>query len=128
MVADEIKTVLHIKDRLEERIIGQSHALDAIAQSIRTSRARMTDPRKPSGPDPEYTQAALDHEIEGTMLVRCVVGLNGKVRDCQVLKALPFMDHAVLDALERRTYSPALLDGKPIEVEYTFRIQLKLPE
>src|SRR5205085_941812 len=49
MVANEIKTVLQIKERLEERIIGQSHALDAIAQSVRTSRARMTDPRKPIG-------------------------------------------------------------------------------
>lgn len=49
MVGDEIKTVLQIKQRLEERIIGQAHALEAIAQSVRTSRARMTDPRKPIG-------------------------------------------------------------------------------
>ena len=49
MVADEINTILKIKDRLEERIIGQAHALDAIAQSVRTSRAKMTDPRKPIG-------------------------------------------------------------------------------
>jgi type VI secretion system protein VasG len=49
MVADEIKTVLNLKERLEERIIGQSHALEAIAQSVRTSRAHMTDPRKPIG-------------------------------------------------------------------------------
>lgn len=49
MVSDEIKTILNLKDRLEERIIGQAHALDAIAQAIRTSRAGMTDPRKPIG-------------------------------------------------------------------------------
>lgn len=49
MVSDEIKTILNLKERLEERIIGQSHALDAIAQAIRTSRAGMTDPRKPIG-------------------------------------------------------------------------------
>jgi len=34
---------------MEERIIGQSHALDAIAQRIRTSRANLTDPRRPIG-------------------------------------------------------------------------------
>ena len=34
---------------MEERIIGQSHALEAIAQSIRTSRAGLTDPRRPIG-------------------------------------------------------------------------------
>ncbi len=49
MVSNEIKTVLSLRQRLEERIIGQSHALEAIAQSIRTSRANLADPRKPIG-------------------------------------------------------------------------------
>jgi type VI secretion system protein VasG len=49
MVSDEIKTVLNMKDRLEERVIGQPHALAAIAETIRTSRAKLTDPRKPIG-------------------------------------------------------------------------------
>ena len=34
---------------MERRIIGQPHALEAIAQSVRTSRAGLTDPRKPIG-------------------------------------------------------------------------------
>jgi type VI secretion system protein VasG len=49
MVSDEIKTVLVLQERLMERVVGQDHALDAIAQAIRTSRAGLTDPRKPIG-------------------------------------------------------------------------------
>lgn len=49
MVLDEIKTVLTLKDKLEERVIGQAHALDAIAQRIRTARANLVDPRRPIG-------------------------------------------------------------------------------
>jgi type VI secretion system protein VasG len=49
MVSDEIKTVLNLKHKLMERVVGQDHALDAIAQAIRTSRAGLTDPRKPIG-------------------------------------------------------------------------------
>jgi type VI secretion system protein VasG len=49
MVANEIKTVLNLKALMGERIIGQDHALEAIAQAMRTSRARLTDPRKPIG-------------------------------------------------------------------------------
>jgi type VI secretion system protein VasG len=49
MVKDEIDAVLMLKPRMEERIIGQSHALDAIAQRIRTARANLTDPRRPIG-------------------------------------------------------------------------------
>ncbi|HTF95175.1 MAG TPA: AAA family ATPase, partial [Cellvibrio sp.] len=49
MVSNEIKAILELQDVLGQRVIGQPHALEAIAQSIRTSRAGLTDPRKPIG-------------------------------------------------------------------------------
>lgn len=49
MVSNEIKAILELQDALGQRVIGQPHALEAIAQSIRTSRAGLTDPRKPIG-------------------------------------------------------------------------------
>ncbi len=49
MLKDEINTVLSLKPLLEERVIGQTHALEAIAQRIRTARANLEDPGKPKG-------------------------------------------------------------------------------
>jgi type VI secretion system protein VasG len=49
MVSNEIRAVLTLNERMSERIVGQPHALDTIAQAIRTSRAKLTDPRKPIG-------------------------------------------------------------------------------
>jgi len=49
MLTDEIQTVLSLKDRLEERVIGQSHGLEAVSQRIRTARANLTDPKRPIG-------------------------------------------------------------------------------
>ncbi len=49
MVKDEIGTVLSLTDRLVERVIGQDHALDAIAQRVRTASANLEDPHKPRG-------------------------------------------------------------------------------
>jgi type VI secretion system protein VasG len=49
MRGDEIRTVLNLKDAMESRVVGQPHALEAVAQAIRTSRAKLTDPRKPIG-------------------------------------------------------------------------------
>ena len=49
MVSNEIKAILELQDALGQRVIGQPHALEAIAQSIRTSRAGLTDTRKPIG-------------------------------------------------------------------------------
>ncbi len=49
MVSNEIKAILELQDALGQRVIGQPHALEAIAQCIRTSRAGLTDSRKPIG-------------------------------------------------------------------------------
>ncbi len=49
MLADEINTVIALHERLERRVVGQSQALEAIAQRIRTARANLTDPRRPVG-------------------------------------------------------------------------------
>src|SRR5690625_6356555 len=49
MVAGEIQSVLDLSESLSQRVIGQNHALDAVAENIRTSRAGLTDPRKPIG-------------------------------------------------------------------------------
>jgi type VI secretion system protein VasG len=49
MMTDEVHTVLHLKDRLKSRVIGQDDGLDAIARRVRTFRAQLDDPGKPVG-------------------------------------------------------------------------------
>lgn len=89
---------------------------------------RMSHPQYLAGPSPQYTEKAIEREVQGTMVVKCVVTTEGRVHGCRVLKSLPFMDRAVIDALERRRYKPAALGGRPVEVDYTFRITLRLPD
>jgi len=49
MAGDELQAVMSLQERLQERVVGQDHALAAIAQAIRTNRAGLADPRKPIG-------------------------------------------------------------------------------
>jgi type VI secretion system protein VasG len=49
MIKDEIQTVLNLQPLLAARVIGQDHALDAIAQRVRTASASLEDPNKPRG-------------------------------------------------------------------------------
>jgi len=49
MVSDEVRTVQQLHPLLAERVIGQDHALQAIAQRVRTARAGLEDPNKPKG-------------------------------------------------------------------------------
>lgn len=47
MLKDEIDALLNLADILEKRIVGQRHALDAIARQMQGARANTADPRKP---------------------------------------------------------------------------------
>ena len=87
----------------------------------------MSAPTMISGSPPEYTAQAIERGVEGSMQVRCVITAGGLVRGCKVTKGLPFMNIAVVNALEKRRYKPALAQGKPVDVYYTFSIRLKLP-
>lgn len=127
MMADEIRTVLQLKERLEERIVGQSHALDAIAQSIRTSRADLTDPNKPIGvffmPGPSgvgktETALALAELLYGGEQNLTVINMSEFKEEHKVslLMGSPpgyvgYGEGGILtEAVRRRPYSVLLLD------------------
>jgi len=127
MVRDEIKTVLTLRQKLEERIIGQSHALDAIAQAMRTSRANMTDPRKPigvflmvgtSGVGKTETAIALAELLYGGTQNMTVINMSEFKEEHKVslLMGSPpgyvgYGEGGVLtEAVRRRPYSILLLD------------------
>ncbi len=49
LVRDAIRTAMSLEDRLRERVVGQDRALAVIASAMRSSAAKMSDPRKPPG-------------------------------------------------------------------------------
>ena len=49
MMETESERLLHMEDRLRERIIGQEEAIGAIADAIRRARSGLKDPRRPIG-------------------------------------------------------------------------------
>ncbi len=127
MVADQIQTVLELPQRLEQRVIGQTHALEAIAQRIRTSRANLDNPSRPigvfllvgpSGVGKTETALALSEILYGGE--RNLVSINmseyQESHTVSSLKGSPpgyvgYGEGGVLtEAVRRRPYSVVLLD------------------
>jgi TonB family protein len=117
--------------RVRLQLMPEEHAGSAeqpVAGSIQEfDEATMTRPAMISGPEPEYTQEAIERGVHGPMTVKCHLTADGVVRRCQVLKGLPFMNGAVLEALGHRRYRPATSRGKPVDVYYTINLRLTLP-
>ena len=74
-----------------------------------------------------FPREAVAAKAEGTMVVRCVVTLDGSLQRCRVVKSVPYMEEPVLDALRSRRYRPATYQGKPVAVDYVFTMRLVPP-
>jgi type VI secretion system protein VasG len=127
MQQDEINTVLHLKDLMAVRVIGQNHALEAIAQRISTNRAGMDDPVKPvgvfmlvgpSGVGKTETALALADFLYGGERNLITINMSEfqEAHTVSSLKGAPpgyvgYGEGGVLtEAVRRRPYSVVLLD------------------
>ncbi len=87
----------------------------------------MTRPEALVKPNPQYTREALEARVQGLMIVKCVITTEGKLEKCRIIKPLPHMDNAVLDALYASRYKPVTFQGRPVAVDYVFNLRLQLP-
>lgn len=71
-------------------------------------------------------QEAIEAEVEGTMIVKCVITTEGRFTNCRVIKSLPYLEEAVLDRLAKLQTTPATFQGKPVNVEYTIPLKFRL--
>jgi type VI secretion system protein VasG len=127
MMKDEIQTALELEKHLTARVIGQDHAMRAIAERVRTSKAGMDDPVKPvgvfmlvgpSGVGKTETALALADLLYGGEDNMITINMSEfqEAHTVSTLKGSPpgyvgYGEGGVLtEAVRRRPYSVVLLD------------------
>ena len=87
----------------------------------------VTPPHPRSKPEPEYTKAARDSHIQGTVGLEIIVDERGKVAGIQLLSPLGFgLDESAEATISRWTFDPATKDGKPVKMVATIDVNFKL--
>lgn len=127
MVNDEIKQILSLEQKLEQRVMGQDYALNQLVQGIKTSKAKLEDPNKPqgvfmlvgpSGVGKTETALALANELYGgeSHLITINMSEYQEAHTVSSLKGAPpgyvgYGQGGVLtEAVRRNPYSVVLLD------------------
>jgi protein TonB len=87
---------------------------------------RVREPRKLKGLPPIYPEAARDARIEGVVILECLINPRGRVAEVTVLRGVPLLEEAAVDAVRRWVYSPTLMDGVPVPVLLTVTVRFGL--
>lgn len=96
----------------------------------REGKIEVSNPRFVHKVRPAYPSTAKTERIKGYVIVSAVMGKDGIVREFKVLKPLKNYGHAfelnALVALNQWRYQPGLLDGEPVDVRMTLKMNYDL--
>jgi protein TonB len=84
------------------------------------------EPKKVVDVPPVYPALARAGRIEGVVILEAVINVRGEVERLRVLRSVPLLDGAALDAVQRWRYTPTLLNGIPVPVLLTITVRFTL--
>ena len=117
-------------------IIEGPPVLDNVAEAAPLPPPPAKDPVRPGGsirrPErvqyfaPEYPALARAARREGTVILEAVLDIDGSVREARVLRSVPLLDDAALEAVRQWRFTPTLLNGEPVPVVLTVTVVFSL--
>src|SRR5574339_1208310 len=75
---------------------------------------------------PVYPPIAQSARVSGMVIIEATIGADGRVKDAKVLRSIPLLDQAALDAVKQWQFTPTLLNGVPVPVIMTVTVNFTL--
>jgi TonB family protein len=85
-------------------------------------------PTKITHVDPVYPEIAKSARVQGVVIMEATIDEQGRVAEARVLRSIPLLDQAALDAIRQWEFTPTLLNGAPVPVIMTMTVQFTLPQ
>jgi periplasmic protein TonB len=83
-------------------------------------------PTKLKNVPPVYPPIAQSARVQGVVIIEATIGADGKVKDAKVLRSIPLLDQAALDAVKQWVFTPTLLNNVPVPVIMTVTVNFTL--
>ena len=77
---------------------------------------------------PVHPEIARQAKVEGVVILEVTTDIYGQVQRVRVLRSIPLLDKAAIDAVKQWVYEPMLINGKPRAAIFTVTCRFKLDE
>ena len=99
---------------------------EQLAKAIRVG-GQVRPPIKIKDVAPVYPAIAQSARVSGDVVIEATIDAEGKVAEAKVVKSVPLLDQAALDAVQQWQYQPSLLNGVPTPVVMTITVKFARP-
>ena len=86
------------------------------------------EPKKIRDVAPVYPNIAKTAKIQGVVILEAQISPQGRVEGVKVLRSIPTLDEAAVEAVKQWVYTPTLIDGVPVSVVMTVTVNFLLRE
>jgi protein TonB len=83
-------------------------------------------PQKLHDVSPVYPPIAQSARVQGIVIIEATIGADGQVVNARILRSVPLLDQAALDAVRQWRFTPTLLNGEPVPVIMTVTVNFTL--
>ncbi|MSO56703.1 MAG: energy transducer TonB [Acidobacteria bacterium] len=83
-------------------------------------------PKKVNDVNPVYPPIAQSARVQGVVILEATIGPDGQVQDVRVLRSIPLLDAAAIEAVRQWRYTPTLLNNVPVPVIMTVTVNFTL--
>ena len=83
-------------------------------------------PNKIKDVKPAYPTIAQTARVEGIVIIEATIGPAGTVLEAKLLRSIPLLDAAALEAVRQWEFTPTLLNGTPVAVVMTVTVNFTL--
>jgi protein TonB len=104
---------------------GKADAEPAAPSQVRVG-IDVKEPRKIKDIAPVYPEVAARGNVEGVVLLELAIRPDGRVGDVRVLRGIPLLDKAAMDAARKWVFTPTLFRGVPVGVTMTVSVRFSL--
>ncbi len=102
--------------------IGSASSTRGTAAVAGAIRGPSNAPRKIRDVVPIYPEAARQANVSGIVILELALDVNGSVTDARLLRSIPLLDAAAVEAVRQWQYEPMMMNGKPIPIRLTVTV------
>ena len=102
--------------------------LDKFAQGAVRAEKDIKPPKLVKEVQPIYPEVARVAEVQGVVILGVKTDEGGRVKDVMVLRSIPLLDQAAIDAVRQWVYEPMIVDGKAVKAVFTATVRFQLKD